>query len=429
MQDRLRAMFLDHLSILRGKYLPAAKIGDGSTRFCRSTFGVHYDKDLLDAPGAMMMQGLPDMELVWKAEEIRDGWEAHTKVVLGDLRDEDGRPLPLDGRGALRKAVADWGEMGLQPMVGIELECYAMQGNENGRLVPYDAPGGVVYGTGPFTDPLRFTDDIWERAEQLGFKLEMMTGEYDSPQFEFTLTFDEALKAVDDIVLFRQMAREVALEHGIVLTFMPKPIAEAGGSGMHINFSFRDADGRNALGNGPDGGPEHMNDLARGCVAGLMQHHKGLAGFTAPTANSYQRLQPGMLAGYWQNWGGDHRNVTTRVSAEGGAKQRIEHRMADASANPYVAVAAVLQAARLGVTAGYALPPIETGDGFDRTDAKEGVGAGLKQVMKDLAADTRLAEAVGRDLAEHQVFMRLKEEKKTRNLEGDGMRDFYVYFV
>jgi len=429
MKDRLRAMFLDHLSILRGKYLPATKIGDGSTRFCRSTFGVHYDKDLLDAPGAMMMQGLPDMELVWKAQEIRDGWEAHTKVVLGDLMDEDGRLLPLDGRGALRKAVADWGAMGLQPMVGIELECFAMQGNENGRLVPYDAPGGVVYGTGPFTDPLRFTDDIWERAEQLGFKLEMMTGEFDSPQFEFTLTFDEAVRALDDIVLFRQMAREVALEHGIVLTFMPKPIAEAGGSGMHINFSFRDADGRNALGNGATGGPEHMNDLAKGCVAGLMQHHKGLAGFTAPTANSYQRLQPGMLAGYWCNWGGDHRNVTTRVSVEGGAKQRIEHRMADASSNPYVATAAVLQAARLGVSEGYTLPPIETGDGFDRTDAKDGIGTDLRQVMRDLAADTRLGEAVGKELVEHQVFMRLKEEKKTRNLEGDGLRDFYVYYV
>ena len=429
MKDRLRAMFLDHLSILRGKYLPAAKIGDGSTRFCRSTFGVHYDKDLLDAPGAMMMQGLPDMELTWRAEEIRDGWEAHTKVVLGDLLDEAGHPLPLDGRGALRKAVADWGKLGLEPMIGIELECYAMQGNENGRLVPYDAPGGVVYGTGPFTDPLRFTDDIWERAEQLGFKLEMMTGEYDGPQFEFTLTFDSAVKAVDDIVLFRQMAREVALEHGIVLTFMPKPIAEAGWSGMHINFSFRDADGRNALGNGPEGGPEHMNDLSKACVAGLMHHHKALAGFTAPTANSYQRLQPGMLAGYWRNWGGDHRNVTTRVSAEGGAKQRIEHRMADASSNPYVAVAAVLQAARLGVTAQYPLPAKETGDGFERTDARDGVGTGLKQVMRDLAADTLLAEAVGKELAEHQVYMRLKEEKKTRDLEGDGLRDFYVYYV
>ncbi|HSG56044.1 MAG TPA: glutamine synthetase, partial [Paracoccaceae bacterium] len=69
MNDRLRAVFCDHLSIIRGKYLPGSKIGDHETRFCRSTFGVHYDKDLLPAPGAMMMEGLPDMELRWKGEE------------------------------------------------------------------------------------------------------------------------------------------------------------------------------------------------------------------------------------------------------------------------------------------------------------------------------------------------------------------------
>ena len=429
MKDRLRALWLDHLSILRGKYLPGSKIGTGETRFCRSTYGVHYDKDLLDAPGAMMKEGLPDMELRWRAEDIREGWEASTQIVIGDLYDQDGVPLDLCGRQALKRAIAAWEERGLTPMVGIELECFALMANEIGRLVPYDAPGGVVYGTGPFTDPLRFTDDIWERAEKLGFKLEMMTGEYDSPQFEFTLTFDEALKHVDDIVLFRQMAREVALEHGLVLTFMPKPIAEAGGSGMHINYSFRDRSGGNALDNGPVGGPEHMNDLARGCISGLMHHHKGLAGLVAPTTNSYQRLQPGSLSGYWRNWGGDHRNVTTRISGEGGAKSRLEHRMADATANPYTAVAAVLQASLLGLENNYPLGPIEGGDGFDRTEAKEGTAVNLKAAMNDLEADTVLGDRVGRLLVDNHIFMKRKEVIKTRDLEGDGLRDFYVNFV
>jgi glutamine synthetase len=429
MKDRLRALWLDHLSILRGKYLPGSKIGTGDTRFCRSTYGVHYDKDLLDAPGAMMKEGLPDMELRWRAEDIRDGWEASTQIVIGDLYDQDGVPLDLCGRQALKRAIAAWEERGLTPMVGIELECFALMANEIGRLVPYDAPGGVVYGTGPFTDPLRFTDDIWERAEKLGFNLEMMTGEYDSPQFEFTLTFDEALKHVDDIVLFRQMAREVALEHGLVLTFMPKPIAEAGGSGMHINYSFRDRSGGNALDNGPVGGPDHMNDLARGCIAGLMHHHKGLAGLVAPTTNSYQRLQPGSLSGYWRNWGGDHRNVTTRISGEGGAKSRLEHRMADATANPYTAVAAVLQASLLGLENNYPLGPIEGGDGFDRTEAKDGTAVNLKAAMKDLEADTVLGDRVGRVLVDNHIFMKRKEVIKTRDLEGDGMRDFYVHFI
>ena len=85
MNTRLRAMFCDHLSILRGKYLPNSKIGTDSSRFCRSTFGVHYDKDLLDAPGAMMMQGLPDMELRWNEGDIREGWErsTHKHKVIG----------------------------------------------------------------------------------------------------------------------------------------------------------------------------------------------------------------------------------------------------------------------------------------------------------------------------------------------------------
>ncbi|WP_050929241.1 glutamine synthetase family protein [Aestuariivita boseongensis] len=429
MKDRLRALFCDHLSIMRGKYLPQHKIGDDATRFCQSVFGTHYDRDLLDAPGSLVSGGLPDMTLRWKHDDIRDSWEPSTKVVLGDLYDEDGEPLALCPRGALRRAVAAWEAKGLTPKVGIELECFALQADEKGRLQPYDAPGGVVYGTGPFADPLRFNDRIWEMADSLGFALEMITAEFDTPQFEYVLTFDDAVKAVDDIVLFRLMAREIALEYGIVLSFMPKPIAEAGGSGMHVNFSFTDEAGGNALSTGPKGGPDHMNDLARGCLAGLVHHHKGLAGLIAPTAASYLRLQPGSLSGYWQNWGGDHRNVTTRISGEGGAKARLEHRMADASANPYTAVAAVLQASLLGVEKGYDLPPIETGDGFDRSDAKVGVADDLKGAVADLEADHALVEAVGAELVANHIYMKQKEAKKTRDLEGDALRDFYVWFV
>ena len=430
MADRLRALFIDHLSIPRGKYLPASKIGTSSSRFARATFGVHYDKDLLlDAPHAQVREGMPDMELRWQAEDIRDGWEPGTKVVLGDLYASDGSPLGLCPRGALKRAIADWQAMGLTPKVGIELEAYALQGSEDGRLRPYDAPGGVVYGTGPFSDPMHVNDIIWRKAEEMGFKLDMITAEYDSPQFEYTLTFDDALKAVDDIVLFRLMAREIALNQGIVLTFMPKPVAELGGSGMHINFSFTDEDGKNALATGDKGGPDHLNDLSRGCLAGLVHHHKGLAGLIAPTATSYLRLQPSSLSGYWQNWGGDHRAVTTRVSEEGGAKARLEHRMADASANPYTATAAVLQAARLGVEGKMQLPPMETGDGWDKTDAKVGTAANLRQAVKDLEADTALCEAVGSELVANHAFMKEREFRKTRDLEPNALLDFYVWFV
>ena len=431
MNERLRVLFCDHLSIARGKYLPREKAATGATRFARPTFGVHFDKDLLNAPGAMVMEGLPDMECRFQGEDIRDSWVAGEKIVVGDLYDTEGAPLGLCGRQALKRAIEAWEAKGLTPKVGIELECYALQGSEDGRLVPYDTPGGVVYGTGPFTDPLRFCDAIWEKAEAAGFNIEVQTAEYDAPQFEFTLAYAPALEAVDDVFLFRQLAREVALDHGILLTFMPKPIAEASGSGMHINFSFADLNGDNAFAKPASTAAEGvvMSDLAKSCVAGLVHHHKGLAGLVAPTANSYQRLQPASLSGFWQNWGGDHRGVTTRVSSETGAKARLEHRMADASANPYTAVAAVLQAARLGVEHKYPLPAMETGDCLEHTDAKVGTALDLKGATKDLAADRALGDAVGRLLCDNQIYMRREEVKKTKDLEGDALRDFYVHFI
>ncbi|MGH1575817.1 glutamine synthetase [Planktotalea sp.] len=429
MSNRLRAIFCDHLSIVRGKYLPESAKSGGETRFCRSTFGVHFDRDLLPSPGSMMMEGLPDMELRWDANDVRPSWSEGTDITLGDLYDSDGAPLAVCPRGALRRAIAAWEAKGLTPKVGIELEAFAFQKNDEGKLVPYDAPGAVVYGTGPCTDPRGFNDAIWAAAEKAGFKLDMITAEYDAPQFEYTLTFDDALKAVDDIVLFRLLAREVAFEHGIILSFLPKPIEEAGGSGLHVNFSFSDQDGNNALSMGGKSGPDHMNDLAKGCVSGLVHHHKGLAGLLAPTTMSYKRLQPASLSGYWQNWGGDHRNVTTRVSCEGGKKSRLEHRMADASANPYTVVAGVLQAALLGVENGYDLPARETGDGFEHTDASEGVAATQLAAMDDLEADTALSAAVGQELVDNQIFMRRVEAEKTEGLDGEALRDFYIHFI
>jgi glutamine synthetase len=425
--DRLRLLFCDHLSIARGKYMPASKIGDGSTRFCQGTFAVTYDKELVPAPGGTLLEGLPDMDAVYVGADIRDGWEPNTKVVVGDLYDNAGAPLGLCGRGRLKQAVKDWQAMGLSPKVGLELEAYAFQRNAEGKLVPYDTPGAYVYSTGRFADPLRFTDAIWHKATELGFRIDCVTSEYDSPQFEFTLTYDDAVKAVDDIFLFRVLAREVALDHGIVLTFMPKPFLNKGGNGLHVNFSFSDENGRNVFGNAPKGA--QLTDLAKGCIAGLMHHHRGMAGLLAPTVNSYDRLKPASLSGYWRNWGVDHRGVTTRLSAEGGVKARIEHRMGDAACNPYTLVATVLQAARLGVVNKYPLPPAETADCVMSHDAEIGVPDTLGEALKALAADEALVEAVGPLLVANHIAIKETEIERVAGLEGDALRDYYIYYV
>jgi glutamine synthetase len=428
MTERLRAMFCDHLSLMRGKYLPAAKMGSDESRFARPTFSVHYDKDLLiEAPGSKCLEGLPDMVLKWDGAEVRQGWEPATRVVMGDLHTGEGEPLPLCPRGALKRAVAAWEARGLSPKVGLELEAYAFVRADDGRILPYDAPGGIVYGTGNFTDPRRFTDAIWHRAEEIGLPLDLIAAEYDNPQFEFTLAADSAVRHVDTVVLFRQMAREIAWDHGIILTFLPKPFANKGGSGLHVNLSFTDAQGKNALARGERGDPADLGDLARGCIAGWMAHHRGLAGLVAPNALSYARLQPASLSGYWCNWGGDNRNVTVRVSAEGGKKARLEHRMPDAAANPYTTVAAILQAALLGQ--GQTPPPAETGDGFTRNDAPHGVAGSLAGALDDLEADAALVDAVGRGLVENHLYMKRAEVEKTKDLQGDALRDWYIWYL
>lgn len=250
--QRLRLLFCDHLNLARGKYLPESKIGSGTSRFSQSVFALDYAKNLVPAPGSRMLEGLGDMDAVYRAEDVRVGWEPATKTVVADLQETSGAPLPMCGRSLLKHTVQQWQALGFTPKIGLELEAYAFQRGPDGHLSPYDTPGAYVYGTGPLVDPLRFTDAVWRQAEISGFKLECLTSEFDSPQFEFTLTYDDAVKAVDDIFLFRLMVREIALAHGITLTFMPKPIANKGGNGLHVNFSFADGEGRNALGRTDD---------------------------------------------------------------------------------------------------------------------------------------------------------------------------------
>lgn len=428
--ERLRVLFCDHLNIVRGKYVPW-RGRDGGARFCRGTFGVGYDKDLLPAPGSTVLEGLPDMEAVYEAAAARPGWEANTRVVMCDLRDNRGAPLPQCGRGALKRAIAEWQALGYDPMVGIELEAYAFQIEPDGSLKPYDTPSSHVYATGPFADPRGFTDALWAQAAACGLPIDSLNTEYDSPQYELTLTFDHALKAVDDIVLFRLMAREVAFRHGLLLTFLPKPLPAQGGSGVHVNFSLRHRTGAQAGRNAVNGGhePGSLNALTRQCIAGLLHHHAALSGLAAPCVNSYERLKPATLSGYWRNWGIDHRNVTVRVSAEDGPAARLEHRMGDGAANPYTLVAAVLQAARLGVQHGYELPPMETGDGLTGQDATVGVPETLGAALDALEADAALVQAVGAELVANHVFMKRDEIGKTAGRDALGARDFYIRHV
>ena len=420
--SRTRVMFNDMLNLPRGKYVPIDVAAGGKIGFARGAFAVSYDRDLLQVPGCGVHDGLPDMELILDAER-RKGWQAGTEIALGDLH-VDGEPFGLCPRSTLKRAIKDWEALGLSPMVGLETEAYIFQRDQDGIWRPYETPGAFVYGTGPENDPRGVMDDIWEAAHHAEIPIESMNGEYDNGQFELTLRFDHALKACDDAFLMKTLAREIALKKGLLLTFMPRPVPDRGGSGLHVNFSFVGKDNQNQI--APNG---VLSDLGQHCIAGLIYHHEALAGLLAVTVNSYDRLAAGSLAGYWANWAEDHRLVTTRCSTSSSKSARLEHRMADCATSPYQAVAAVLQAARLGVAGNMPLQPAEDLDGLENVRERRHIPSGLDKSLEALDKDVMLRQAVGEAYCDGLLYLKRDEFKRLLNKSVDEIRDFYLPFV
>lgn len=344
--ERVRVLWPDHLGLPRGKYIPS-RFADHGVRHCKGTWALGFDREMTPyTTGSGWELGLPDMEARYEAADIRPGWEEGTRVVVADLT-SDGEPVAVSPRAALRKAIADWEARELTTYAGIELEAYLLEPDGEGGFRPIDTPGAFVYGTGTAVDPHGVIDDIWRAAEVSELTLESVNSEYENGQFELTLRYADALRAADDAFLFKVLAREVAAKRGYLLTFLGRPIADRGGSGLHLNLSWCDAAGTNVIND--DATADGLSELASHAIGGLMEHHRALAGLCAPTVNAYKRLKPAQLSGYWRNWGYDHRGATVRVSAERGAGARLEHRLSDGAAPVHVALAAVLQASLLGV--------------------------------------------------------------------------------
>ena len=419
--NRIRILICDHLNLARGKYVPVHAVAD-PIRMCQGLYALGFDRQMIAAPGAGMLDGLPDIIAEFNQDKILPGWETGVGVVVADIMGGD-KPLPLCARTALKRAIKQWQTIDLTPKAGIELEAFLFQRSDDGQWAPYDTPGAYVYGTGPTVDPSGIIDMIWQQSEACGFNLKAIHSEYDWPQFEFTLACSDALKAIDEAFLFRLMASEVCIKAGYKLSFMPKPLTDRGGSGFHINFSLMNSGNENAFFDNKK--HDKLSDLSKACIAGLLHHHKGLAGLIAPTVNSYRRLRPASLACYWANWGYDHRGTMVRIPNERGKNTRIEYRLADCAANPYIATAATLQSAFLGYESNYPLAPAETGNCLDSTDTDQSVADTLGQALDDLEADKILAKAIGEEIVTH--FLGIKRAEWHRFLESTTDWEFNEY--
>jgi glutamine synthetase len=338
-----------------------------------------------------------------------------TAQVMMSMYTLAGDPAPADPRHALARAVARLAARGLRAVLAVELEFYL--------LAPSGGAAGVAhidaYSLARLERQAPVFDEVYAAARAQGLPVETLMSEYAPGQFELTLAHrDDALRAVDEAVMLKRLLRGVAAKHGLAVTFMAKPYAQLAGSGMHLHVSLADDAGRNLFAaDDPAGSP-----LLRQAVGGLKATMaESLLAF-APNGNSYRRFQSESYAPTAVNWGVNNRSVSLRVPAGPASSRHIEHRIAGADANPYVAAATVLAGVERGIALGLDPGPPVTGNGYAAAAAEAASGAPLdpalvlprtwQEAIDRAAGSTFLAEALGPDFL--RIFLAIKRQECAR---------------
>ena len=408
-QRRIRTVWSDLNGLTHGRYIPARKLGS-HTHHAVTTLAMTAQGDILPIAGYAADVGYPDLTAIALPETRRPGWEPDTDVVVCDILGADGRALPLCPRGALARAVEGWRAIGYEPQLGFELELYVLEPDGAGGWKPAGGEGHRVYGVGLGGDTTGLALEYFDVVEEMGIPLEGVLTEFSPGQLEINLTYGPAMAAADQVVLVKEMTREVAARRGYRATYLGRPDTMAVGSGLHVNVSVVPvAGGANAFDDAAK--PDGLSTLARQSIGGLIAHHEAVAGFSAPLLNSYKRLMPGLIAGYWANWGLDNRISTYRVPAERGPATRVENRLPCGSASPYLAAAATLNAALLGVVDGVDCGAPQVGDADSEPNTDRHTPHTLDEALDAIEADKVLSEAMGDDLTSAYIALRRAEVK------------------
>jgi glutamine synthetase len=360
----------------------------------------------------------------------RAPWLARpTAQVLGTMFELDGRPAVADPRHVLARAVQRLQSSGFTPVVAVELEFYLLQRGSDGRLQP---AGGLItgtpsrridaYGLGRLDDMSPLFDELYGAARSQGLPVRTLMSEYAPGQFEVTLEHRaDALRAVDEAVLFKRAVRGIAARHGCVACFMAKPFAGMAGSGMHLHASLADHTGRNAFASDDPAGTE----LLRHAIGGMRDTlADGMAVF-APHANSYRRFRAMSYAPVAATWGVNNRSVSLRVPAGPPASRHVEHRVAGADANPYLVAALVLGGMRHGIERRIDPGPAVRGNGY--AQAQSGDLPTQWHAALELAARSEfLADALGPEFLSVFLAIKRRESEKFGALVSDRDYEWYL---
>ncbi|WP_217553507.1 glutamine synthetase family protein [Streptomyces sp. GbtcB6] len=395
--------------------------------FCRAVYHTSPQGDVVPVSGGLDA-GLPDVSVRPDlATLVALPWEPGVAACLADVTDPaTGAPAPESPRDLLRSVLERCREHGLNPVVGPELEYFLCEPDPAGGWRRYAGTPGVVYTAGLRADPDNHLLRTLRQVRDLRIGVLSGNHEFDGGQFEINLLHSEALSAADRAFRFKAAVKELARREGRLATFMAKPFNDAGGSGFHLHLSCEGGDARNVFDD--PSGAYGLSATARYAIAGILAHAPALAALLNPTVNSYKRFGPDTLAPWLIDWGLDNRSAMVRVPPERGAGARLELRLGDASANPYLAVAATTAAALLGVLAGEEPPAPLEGYGYDTTKAAM-LPMDLSAALDALEADTDLTELLGKDFTDSYLSYKRNEVERFQRHVTDWEFTEYAYHL
>lgn len=358
------------------------------------------------------MRLIPDMltyaVLPWTPDTMRRA------RLFCDIYNPDGTPFLGDPRGALRRALENLEKRGMKYMVGSEPEFFLFRRNGGTDIHPVPHDVGGYFDFSPNDEAVRVRTELMQALDSMGLEVEVGHHECALGQHEIDFHFSNALRSADNVLTLKYTVKAIAAQHGLIASFMPKPIFGIAGSGMHCHQSLFDLAGRNLFFASDD--PFNLSSLAYGFIGGQLQHARAFSAVTAPTVNSYKRLVPGYEAPVYVGWAQTNRSALIRIPqkiAGMSTAVRAELRCPDPSCNPYLAYLVMLASALDGIDNKVVPPePFNNVNVYEltRQERKEmhiiELPASLREALFELEADTVLINALGRDIFE--AFMRAK---------------------
>ena len=406
----VRLQFTDIIGTIKAVEIPVSKLKealDGQIMFDGSSIEGFVRIKEAD----MYLRPDIDTWMVMSFENMQYGKVAR---LICDVYTPKGEPFVGDPRYILKQNIAKMKEAGIATFnVGFEPEFYLFKLGENGKP---DLNGFIdkasYFDLAPLDGSEYVRRDIALELEKLGFVVQTCHHEVGPGQNEINFKYDDVLTTCDRVQTFKQVVKVIARKHGYAASFMPKPVKGLAGSGMHTNCSLADEKGINLFADRQD--PSQLSMLCKKWITGIIHHIRPLAFILNPTINSYKRLVSGYEAPIYACWSDSNRSSLIRIPSIHGQCTRTEIRSVDPTANPYLALSAILVAGLDGiknVKESEIVPPVNDNIFALTEDQRLALNItqlpeSLKDALEEFKTDKLIQDALG-----HHISSKLIEGK------------------